>query len=100
MKKILIISLFAIAACNSSSDSKNPASESRKTQASTWTTEGENELMAGCVDQAKARLGEDTAYMYCKCALQQVKKEYPNMDSATTVLMDSSRVAELTKNCK
>jgi hypothetical protein len=99
LRLIPVLLIAALMACNSKSPeaSKKIVTDS---VASTWTADGENEIMDACIENAKQWVGEDTAYRYCKCVVQQVKHSYPNMDSAAGVMADSARVAKLFRNCK
>jgi hypothetical protein len=107
MLKIFALLLLVItAACN---NNENAAAENNGITADTakaakpsfqWAAEEEHEFMAGCVDNAKGKLGDTAAYSYCHCILAQVKQTYPNMDSASAILMDTSAVIQYAKNCK
>jgi hypothetical protein len=99
LRLLPVLVLVAFAACNSKAPeaSKKVATD---TVASTWTADGENEIMDACIDNAKHWVREDTAYIYCKCVVQQVKHSYPNMDSAAGIMADSARVAKFFQNCK
>ncbi|MFL5774234.1 MAG: hypothetical protein ACJ75F_13820, partial [Flavisolibacter sp.] len=86
--------------CNNSSDTASTSSDNKKNStASQWSKEDENEFLASCVDNAKARYSEDTSYSYCKCVLEKIKKDIPTADSAEIVLQDSTKIAEYTKDC-
>ncbi len=105
MFKIFFLFLFvAMAACNnqaSDTASKNGTTQDTVIKKSfKWPAGEERDFLAGCVDNAKARLGDTAAYSYCNCVLAQVKQTYPNMDSASAVLMDSATVVKYAGNCK
>jgi len=100
MWKILVLGSLCFIACNNSSDTSSTASDSsHHAVASQWTKDDENEFLAACVDNAKARYSEDTSYSYCKCVLEKIKKDIPTADSAEIVLEDSTKIAEYTKDC-
>jgi hypothetical protein len=105
MSKIILFLALLFASCNSSGPSSNGkdsanVQNSKDGGSSAWTKEDENEFLAGCIDEAKARYPEDTAFIYCNCVLKQLKKNFPSMDSASVALTDSSRAVAFTKNCK
>jgi hypothetical protein len=102
MSKALIVLLFAFVACNNSSDAskQNPGDSSTVATPSRWTAQDENEFIDDCIAGAKNRFSEDTAYIYCRCALRKVKEHFPTRDSADVVLQDSVRAAEFTKECR
>jgi hypothetical protein len=68
----------------------------------TLSKESELEILAECVDNAKATLGDTQAYALCKCVLGQVQDKYPNADSAALIvhLSDTTEVATMAKTCK
>ena len=99
LRLIPVLLLAVFMACNS----KAPEASKKivaDTVASTWTPDGENEIMDACIENAKQWVREDTAYRYCKCVVQQVKHSFPNMDSAAGIMADSARVAKFFQNCK
>lgn len=105
MSKIFFLFLFvALAACNNQSTDPGTidtvSADTSKKKSFTWPADEEKEFLAGCVDNAKAKLGDTAAYSYCHCILAQVKQTYPNMDSASSVLMDSTQVIAYAKNCR
>jgi hypothetical protein len=104
MSKLLIVFLFILVACNNeSADTPVSAEASRDTvqkKLHTWPANEENDFMAGCVDNAKGKLGDTASYRYCKCILEQVKETYPSLDSASFVLLDSTKVVAYAQNCK
>ena len=102
----LIILVSATVSCNngpkdaaSTSDSTTTVANENK-QMHTWSKDEEGEFLAGCVGQAKARLGEEKAFVHCNCVLGELKKNFPNIDSAAPVLMDVQRAAEFAAPCK
>lgn len=105
MSKIFFLFLlFALAACNNPSNDAatvdTVSADTSKKKSFTWPVDEEKEFLAGCVDNAKAKLGDTAAYSYCHCILAQVQQTYPNMDSAYAVLMDSTQVLAYAKNCR
>ena len=102
---LALIFLAVMAACNNNeTEVKDNGITVDTTKASkpsfTWAAEEEHEFMAGCVENAKGKLGDTAAYSYCHCILTQVKQTYPNMDSASAVLMDTATVVQYAKNCR
>ena len=96
----MFIAALCFMSCNNSSDTSSVTGDSSNHAAtSKWTVEDENEFLAGCVDNAKSRYSEDTAYSYCKCVLEKIKKEIPTADSAEVVLQDSTKAVAYTKDC-
>lgn len=105
MSKILFLFLFVtLVACNNQSNDAETvdtvSADTLKKKSFTWPADEEKEFLAGCVDNAKAKLGDTAAYSYCHCILAQVEQTYPNMDSASAVLMDSTQVIAYAKNCR
>jgi hypothetical protein len=104
MSKIFFLLLFFVCACNdTSSDTAvetGPPQDTAQKKMYTWPADEEKDFMAGCVDNAKGRLGDTASYRYCKCILAQVKETYPNIDSASAVLLDSTKVVAYAQNCK
>jgi hypothetical protein len=102
--KLLMTSLLllALAACNSGTNNQpaqSAAQPGARAAGFSWTPEDENEFLASCMDSATVRLGEATAFSYCKCVLGQLEASFPNMDSAATVLMDRQRAASFVDRC-
>lgn len=101
-KLFLFLLIIALVACNS--DTKTPQatmpSTIDTTKSYTWSDEDEKEFLAGCVENAQARLNDTAAFAYCKCVLEQLKHTYPNMDSAAAIIMDSARAAVYVDRCK
>ena len=104
-----IYSLFLLAAllaCNNgpnkTRESKTAADTAGQTTATkyTWQETEEQEFLSGCVDSAKIKVNEATAFAQCKCILTQLKQRFPSMDSASPALMDVKYVAQLAANCK
>ena len=96
------IILFGLVACNTGPESgkKNSQNNASAVQGYKWSTEEENEFLSGCVDSAKVKLSEAAAFAQCKCILNQLKQNFPNMDSAVPALMDVKRVAAFVEKCK
>ena len=106
-KIIFAFAVLFLASCNSTSSGKSDASKGKEvtdTSASAkvdWTTEGANEFLDGCVDEAKDRLGDTTAYTFCKCVLEQARREHPNnMNKGIEQLNDSTQVAKYAAKCQ
>ena len=104
MSKLLIVFLFIFLACNNGSSDTPVSAEAPpdtvQKKLHTWPADEEKDFMAGCVDNAKGRLGDTASYRYCKCILEQVKETYPSIDSASSVLLDSTKVVAYAQNCK
>ena len=103
-KLFLSLTLFVLLACNSSTtpsaDDTKAGNDSAVTKSYTWTDEEEKEFLAGCVDNAKTSLNDTTAYAHCKCVLDQLKQSFPNMDSASAIIMDTVKAAAYVAKCK
>ncbi|MFL5810645.1 MAG: hypothetical protein ACJ749_14075 [Flavisolibacter sp.] len=102
MQKITFILITVLCfACNNSSDNQQRKSDSTRTKTSfNWTKEDEHQFLSDCIDHAKGTHGEDTAYVYCNCVLGKVKEDYPNLDSASVILVDSTQAAKYTEACR
>jgi hypothetical protein len=103
MKKFILpfIALSLLVSCkNGPKTSANNEKDNSSAKAYTWPAQEENEFMSGCVDSAKMKIGEPAAYAQCKCILEQLKSNFPNMDSAAPALMDVKYVANLAEKCK
>lgn len=103
-KLFLLLTFFLIIACNNSktpsADDATTGTDSAVAKSYTWTDEEEKEFLAGCVDNAKANVSDTTAYAYCKCVLDQLKQAFPNMDSASAIIMDTTKAAAYVAKCK
>ncbi len=103
IKLFLSLAIFLILACNNSkapSADTTTGTDSAAAKSYTWTNEEEKEFLAGCVDNAKANVSDTTAYAYCKCVLDQLKQAFPNMDSASAIIMDTTKAAAYVAKCK
>ena len=101
----LLVYIFCFSCSNESSNSATEnasatAAPGGVTQA--LSKETELQILAGCVDNAKATLGDTKAYALCKCVLGQVQEKHPSADSATLIqyLSDTTEVAAMAKKCK
>ena len=97
--------ILAMTACNSGPQSVSSKDNTQNVNTSaakvySWPAGEEKEFLSGCVDSAKLKLGEAAAFAQCKCMLNQLKQNFPNMDSAAPALMDVKRVAEMAAKCK
>lgn len=108
-KLIFLLSGLFLLACNNPSataESKKDSAAAATAAASDTSQTGMDrnalEFLAPCVDNAKVRLGEQQAYVLCKCIYGQVQQKYPNADSATLLshLSDTTEVAQMAQNCK
>ncbi|HEX6334622.1 MAG TPA: hypothetical protein VFZ78_10380 [Flavisolibacter sp.] len=107
MIRMLLISLCLLPfACKENTTAADTKSDTTVTTAAatapafTWTPEDENLFLADCVENAKVSLAEDSAFMYCKCVLNQLRQKFPTYDSANAVLSDTARAAEFVKPCR
>ena len=97
------LAIFLILACN---NSKAPSADTAETATDSsaksykWTDEEEKEFLAGCVDNAKTSVSDTTAYAHCKCVLDQLKQVFPSMDSASAIIMDTTKAAAYVAKCK
>lgn len=96
--------IFLFVACNNSNtptaDTATAGSDSALAKSYTWTNEEEKDFLAGCVDNAKANVSDTAAYAYCKCVLDQLKQVFPNMDSASAIIMDTTKAAAYVAKCE
>lgn len=103
-KLFALIVSFIFIACNNPStkvDSKDMTSKNNIPHTATnWTREDELEFTAGCVDHVKVGLGEEKAYAYCKCVLDQVKTKYAMDSTIVEKLSDTAEIAKMALNCK
>jgi hypothetical protein len=104
-KLYLSLLIIFIVACNNNTDKSTTDADSAKatTAASksfTWSNEDEKEFLFDCVQNAKARLSDTAAYAQCKCVMEQLKKNFPTMDSADHALNDSATLAAFISKCK
>ena len=103
IKLFLLLAVIIILSCNSSTpsaDGTEPGTDSAVTKAYTWTDEEEKEFLAGCVDNAKKNVSDTAAYAHCKCVLDQLKQAFPNMDSASAIIIDTAKAAAYVAKCK
>ena len=87
-----------LAACNTNAPGSEKGGDTAKLHA--WSKEDENEFLAGCVENAAVNIREDSAYAHCKCVLLQLKAAFPSMDSAASMLMDSTKAAVYAQKCR
>ena len=101
---MLIVAGCIFTACSNDASTANPGKDTvvkntSSAAAKSWTQEDELEFMSGCVDNAKARLGNEKSYTYCKCILAQVKTKYAMDSSIIERLSDTAEVAKMAQNC-
>ena len=99
--RILAICLFF--ACNNSADSTKDAKDSSGSNATaSWPKDKENELLDGCIETLQTEYGmaQDSAFTYCNCVVKQLKGKYSDIDSATTVMQDSTQAAPFVQQCR
>jgi hypothetical protein len=104
-KLYFLLLIVFIVACKANSNNTNDSVDSTAITTNTgksftWADEDEKEFLAGCVENAKAKLSDTAAYAQCKCVLEQLKKVFPTMDSAANALTDSTTAALYINKCK
>lgn len=103
-KLYLAFLLIAIVACNTNSNNNATSDSTKVSKASgkafIWSDEDEKEFLADCVQNAKAGRSDTAAYAQCKCVLDQLKQNFPSLDSADVALADSSKAAVYVNKCK
>lgn len=101
----LLFYIFCFSCTEQASKNDNNNDNSKATTnnaAQSLPKENAMEILAGCVDNAKANLGEAKAFAMCNCVLEQVQKKYPGADSTAIVmhLSDTAEVARMAKDCQ
>ena len=98
---VFLITTFAIA-CNSSANKTDTGKTDSTNTKSTfsWSREDELEFLAGCVDNAKVKLGDTLAYAQCNCVLEKLQQTFPSLDSAAGTLSDTTKAAAFASQCK
>ena len=104
MIRFIILSFFVFTACSNSGSGDHKEKDSGNQNNGTynsadWPKEKENVLLDDCIEELKGKMSQDTAYTYCNCVLKQLKKDFPNIDSASSALNDSSRAARYVAPC-
>ena len=101
-KLFFSVIIILIVSCNNSKDA-SPASATENTDGTkskfTWSNQDEKEFLADCVNNAKVRVSDTSAYAHCKCVMQQLEQVFPTMDSAAAVL-DTAMASKYAANCK
>lgn len=94
-------------ACNNEAGTPAAEKDAAKTSAAPGSSDSlsqaaELSFMDGCVEMAKANLGEQKAFAYCKCFLEQAKEKYGAADSTVLARLqaDSAEVARMALRCK
>ena len=98
-----LLIVFIVACINKSDKSTTDADSAKATTANksfAWSDEDEKEFLSDCVQNAKAKLSDTAAYAQCKCVMEQLKKNFPTMDSADHALNDSATLAAFISKCK
>lgn len=100
----ILLATVIVLACNSkqsSAETKVKGADSSMVSAgAVWPKEDENEFLSGCIESLKGKLPEDSAFIQCNCVLKQLKQKFPNMDSASSFLMDTVKAAAIAANCR
>ena len=102
-RSLVIFAILLLLSCNSktkTADSSDKKDSSSLVAGANWSKEDENEFLSDCVENAKQRFSEDSAFIHCKCVLQQLKQKFPTMDSAANYVMDTANAAEIAKLCE
>ena len=104
MTRFIILCTFLFAACSNSGSGENKGSDtsshSGTYNTADWPKDKENELLDGCIEELKGQMSQDSAYTYCNCVLKQLRKDFPNIDSASSALQDSTEAARYVANCR
>ena len=105
--KILLVSFISfLFACNDSSKNTVKTSEPGKKNiplpADSMTREALFSFIDGCVANSKLTLGEEKAFVFCKCIYDQLRTSYPAMDSVQLIALvnDTAQVAKMASNCR
>ena len=103
-KLVVLLFVFILAACNNSNTAADRTSDSAN-KATVPATDSVSKEAAfsfidGCVENAKLTLGEQKAYVFCKCIYDQAKSKYPDMDSARMASLDTAEVARMAAACR
>lgn len=100
----ILLYIFCFSCSNDTSQTANSKDSAVTPGAVTnsFSKESELEILASCVDNAKATLGDANAYALCKCVLGQVQEKYPSADSAALIryLSDTTEVAAMARKCR
>jgi len=105
MSRTVLFLALLVASCNNSggSSADKDTTKADNTTSNTgfsWTKDDENEFLNDCVDSLKTKVGADTAYIKCNCALKQLKAHFPNLDSADNYVRNDAQGANVfTKDC-
>ena len=91
-------------ACNNSSEpsDKSANKDAKVNLRDSISDPAELSFIDGCVDNAKARLGEAQAFVYCKCFMLQAKAKFGTIDSTTMMKLekDTAQIAQMAKACE
>jgi hypothetical protein len=104
IKLFLLAFCLAFMACNNSSETsdKSAKKDAKVSPRDSITDPGELSFIDGCVDNAKGRLGEAQAFVYCKCFMLQAKAKFGAIDSTTMMKLekDTAQIAKMAKDCQ
>ena len=105
IKRFCILVYIFCFSCNneaSKTDTNRDSAAAPGSVTNSFSKESELEILASCVDNAKATLGDAKAYALCKCVLGQVQEKHPTADSAALIryLSDTTEVAAMAKKCQ
>src|SRR5215204_4323545 len=105
--KLLLVSLMTLLfACNNSSTNTAKRSDSGNKSipmpADSMTREALFSFIDGCVTNSKLTLGEEKAFIFCKCIYDQLRTSSPGMDSTQldALVHDTAQVAKMAANCR
>jgi hypothetical protein len=101
-KTFFLAAIVLMMACNNDTKEAKTLNEngSAQTKTHTWPQEDEQEFLDDCIGNAGAKMQEAAAYANCKCVLNELKKTFPNLDSAASALTDTAQVAAFTAKCQ
>ena len=106
MQKVFLFFLIAMfAACNSSDNAKRSdgaAKNSSNLPTDSTSREATFNFIDACVENSKLTLGDQKAFVFCKCIYTQLQAQNPDMDSArlNAMLTDTARVSKMAANCR
>ena len=104
MYKIIIFSalVFSFSACNDSKTRSESANKPTALPVDSTTREASFNFIDACIENSKLTLGEQKAFVFCKCIYSQLQTQNPGMDSVklNAMLADTARVSKMAANCR
>ena len=105
--KLLLVSVISVLfACNNSSTDTAKRSDSANKRvlmpADSMSREALFSFIDGCVTNSKLTLGEEKAFIFCKCIYDQLRTSNPPIDSAQldALVNDTAHVARMAAKCR